>query len=102
MGEPNRYTRSRESAGLSIGQAARILGSTVVALRLVERTRAPYHTLTNARLADVYGCSVEWLTGQVPYLDVAAIDRIPGGRDLPYRDREALAELLGSLPRRAV
>lgn len=99
MGEPNRYARAREQAGLSIGQAARILGSTVGAVKLVERTQAPYLALTNDRLADVYGCSVEWLTGQVPYLDVAAIDRIPGGRDLPYRDREALAELLGSLRR---
>ena len=99
MGEKNRYIRARERAGLSSVQAARFFGVTVAELNLVEYTQQPYRSITTARLADIYGCSVEWLTGQVPYLDYAAIDRIPGGRDLPFYDRDALAELLGSLPR---
>lgn len=99
MGKTNRYARARELAGLSLGQAARILGSTRDDLAIVERDQRPIGALTNDRLADVYGCSIEWITGQVPHVDLAAIDHIPGGRDLPYRDREALAELLGSLRR---
>jgi len=100
VGEKNRYIRARKRAGLSAAQAARHLDALVDDLKIVERAQQPSSTITNARLADIYGCSVEWLTGQAPYRDYAAVNRIPGGRDLPFGDRDALAELLASLPRR--
>jgi len=99
VGEKNRYIRARERAGLSAAQAARHLGALVDDLKIVERSQQPSSTITNAQLADIYGCSVEWLTGQAPYRDYTAVNRIPGGRDLPFCDRDALAELLASLPR---
>lgn len=95
----NRFTRARELAGLSVGQAARILGVPAGDLAAVERAQAPSTVLTSERLADTYGCSTAWLTGVVPRLDYAAIDRIPGGRDMYFRDREAVAELLAMRPR---
>jgi transcriptional regulator with XRE-family HTH domain len=98
----NRYIRARERSGLSSGQVARRFGVTVAELRAVELLRVPYRTITTEKLAEIYGCSVEWLTGEAPYRDYAAIDRIPGGRELPFGDRDMLAELLASLPRRAL
>jgi transcriptional regulator with XRE-family HTH domain len=99
--DKNRYIRSRESAGLSTAQAARLVGVPVADLKLVEEAQQPSAAITLKRLADLYGCSIEWLTGQAPYRDLAAVDRIPGGRDLPFCDRDALAELFASLPGRA-
>jgi transcriptional regulator with XRE-family HTH domain len=100
VAEQNRYIRAREQAGLSTGQAARLLGVAVIELTLVENAQQSVHSITSERMADLYGCAVEWLTGQVPYLDYAAVDRIPGARDLPFRDRDWLAELLAARPRR--
>lgn len=95
----NRYVRARELAGLSAPQAARLFGVSVAELAAVERAQAPSVDLTNGRIAERYGCSVAWLTGDVPHFDYAAIDRIPGGREMYFRDRDMVAELLASLPR---
>jgi hypothetical protein len=95
----NRYRLSRERAGLSTGQAARLLGVTADELRAAERAE-PSCTITTERLADLYGVAVEWLTGACALRDYAAIDRIPGGRELLFCDRNMLAELFASLPRR--
>lgn len=96
----DRRARARELAGLSVGQAARILGVKPAELRAVELGQVTSSALTSERLADVYGCSVAWLTGAVPRHDFSAINSILGGRELYSRDREAIAELLASLPRR--
>jgi len=95
----NRCRRARENAGLSLSQAAGLLGVTVAELTAAE-VAGPWHNCHAARLADFYGVSVEWLTGEVDLRDYAAVDRIPGGRELPFRDRDVVAELLASLPGR--
>jgi transcriptional regulator with XRE-family HTH domain len=97
----NRYARARELAGLSVGQAARVLGVSTAELAAVEQAQVPIFVLTNERLSEIYGCSVAWLTGVAPRVDYAALDRIPGGRDLDFHDRDMLAELLATLPRRS-
>ena len=97
----DRRIRARELAGLSVGQAARVLGVPLAELRAVESGQASSPALTNERLADVYGCSIAWLAGSVPQHDFAAINRILDGREMYFRDREAIAELLAALPRRA-
>lgn len=96
----NRCRRARKNVGLSLCQAARLLGVTVADLTAAEFA-GPWHNCSADRLADFYGVTVEWLTGEVPLRDYAAVDRIPGGRELPFCDRDAVAELLAALPRRA-
>lgn len=97
----NRYIRARVLAGLSSSQAARILGVHVEDLRTIERSRQPHKGLTAQRLAEVYGCSVEWLAGQVPQLDYGALEHVPGNLDLAFCDRDALAEFLALQPKEA-
>ena len=96
---PKRFARARELAGLSVGQAARLLGVSAADLAAVEQRGEPRGEITLARLVDLYGCSVAWITGEVPQFDYAAADRA-GGRELYFRDREAIAELLASMQRR--
>ncbi len=97
----NRSRRARELAGLSLGQAARLLGIARDALIAIEISGLIFQQidlgeLPHTRLADLYGVSVAWLRGEVPLCDYAALDRIPGGRDLPFADRDAIAELLAA------
>jgi len=96
----NRYVRARSLAGLSPGQAARLLDVPVADLQALEHAQQPRGGLTVQRLAEIYGCSVEWLTSQVPRLDYGALNRIPGSEDLAFCDRDAIAEILAARPRR--
>ena len=95
----HRCRRARELAGLSLGQAARKLGVTIAELTSAELT-GPWGNCGAGRLADLYGVSVAWLIGETALRDYAAVDRIPGGRELPFHDRDAIAELLAALPMR--
>jgi transcriptional regulator with XRE-family HTH domain len=96
----NRFARARVNAGLSLGQAAKLLGISTAELLTVEESMLTLVQSNLTRLADLYGCSVAWLTGEVPLRDYAALHRIPGTRELYFVDQEQLAELLASLPAR--
>jgi transcriptional regulator with XRE-family HTH domain len=101
----NRARRAREGAGLSIGQAAKLLGvDRDVLFNVEELDSAFWSTPATFRrnMADVYGVSEAWLGGQGDLRDYAALDRIAGGRELPFHDRDVLAEVLASRPRRPV
>ncbi len=93
---------ARELSGLSVGQAARLLDVPRQELIEIEEVESKFAVIDHGKLADLYGVNVEWLTGERALYDYAAIDRIPGGREMPFRDRDMLAELFASLPRRAV
>lgn len=95
----HRCRRARERAGLSLGQAAKLLGVTVAELTAAEFT-GPYHSCSAERLADLYGVSVPWLLGECDQFDYAAVRSIPGSDTLWFSDRDEIAELLASLPRR--
>ena len=97
----NRSRRARESAGLSLGQAARILGIDVDQLRRVEEHDVAYADADPARLADLYGVNSDWLSGRSELRDYAPLRELRGADELPFRDRDMLAELYASLPRRA-
>lgn len=104
MNEP-RYRRARELAGLSLGQAAKLLGITRDSLVIIEACpRAQSPTVNVAAMADVYGVNVEWLTGEREQYDFAAVDRmIICGVDkdgITPKDRETLAEFAASIPRK--
>lgn len=100
----NRSRRARENAGLSIGQAALRLGLTNVELNAMETTDLAFWDADrgkarHATIADLYDVSVPWLRGEGEHCDYAAVNQIPGGRELPFADRDALAELLASRPK---
>jgi len=92
----NRCRRARESAGLSVGQAARLLGVPTDQVRGVEESDAAYAEADPARLADLYGVSVDWLSGRGALRDYAALKAIAGADELPFADRDTIAELLAS------
>lgn len=69
----NRLRRARETAGLSIGQAATRLGVMREALeRIEDPTREPPADGV-VEMAALYGVSVEWLIGATPLRDYDAI-----------------------------
>lgn len=96
----NRSRRARESAGLSVGQAARLLGVTTDQLRRVEEHDSAYADAYPPRLADLYGVNVDWLSGRSELCDYEPLRNLQGVEDLSFRDRDMLAELYASLPRR--
>jgi len=96
----NRARRARENAGLSVGQAARLLGTSADQLRSVEASDDRYAEADLPRIADLYGVSVDWMSGRVPLLDYAAVRRIAGADELPFYDRDVIAEVLASRPSR--
>jgi transcriptional regulator with XRE-family HTH domain len=98
----NRARRARQSAGLSVGQAAKLLGIDRDALVRVEEQDDAFLDANRRNMADVYGVSEAWLCGDVELRDYEALNRIPGGRELPFHDRDVLAEVLASRPRRSV
>lgn len=69
----NRYRSARETAGLSMGQASRLLSvplgvMSVVHLSDVELGRAEPATAMLAAMGEIYGCSVAWLRGETAQL----------------------------------
>jgi len=91
---------ARENAGLSVGQAARLLS---VERAVIEEFEAadPDDILDEFpavadRMADLYGVCMEWMLGQVPRYDDDAVRDIDGYDRLSVHDRKTLAELLAS------
>lgn len=96
----NRAKLGRERAGLSVEQAALLLGVPVGVLDAVEELEPAQANFDFRRLADLYQCRIEWLTGEVPRCDFEAIDSIKGADKLTHHDRDVLAEFAASMPRR--
>ena len=94
----NRSRRARVSAGLSIGQAARRLGVTADQLRAVEEHDAVYAGADPTGLAELYGVNLDWLSGRSELRDYEALKNLRGD-ELPFHDRDMLAELYASRPR---
>ena len=95
----NRSRRAREKAGLSLGQAARLLGMPRDQLRGIEESDEAFAAANLARLCDIYGVNVEWLSGRSALCDHAALKKVSGAEDLPFRDRDTIAELLAAVSR---
>jgi len=97
----NRSWRARKNAGLSLKQAARKLGMSIDQLRGVEQNDAAYANASPALLAELYGVNLDWLGGNSERRDHAALKKVSGADELPFRDRDMLAELFASLPRQS-
>jgi len=96
----NRCKEAREQAGLSIGQASRMLGCGIDYLDLFEQRDLITPDRLRIMMAEKYGCSEEWLKGEGPDMDYATIKAIKGSEDLCDHDRDILAKLVASLPRK--
>lgn len=105
----NRARIARENAGLGVGQALRYLAQgdeparTIdrdALIRIEEMDSAFYDAGISERLAHLYGVSVEWLRGEIPQHDYAALDAIDGADKLSSADRAALAEVLAARQRK--
>lgn len=99
MKRENRCRVARENAGLSVGQAAKLLAVDRDEILRVEVADDPDLELVQ-RLADLYRVRVEWLTGEVERRDYARIKRIKGADRLSFKDLDTLAEFAASMPRR--
>jgi transcriptional regulator with XRE-family HTH domain len=100
----NRTKRARERAGLSLGQAAKLLGIDREMLEEVED--APrFEGMLLDKMVDVYQVREEWITGKVPLRDYEAVKKMVicsrNGEELSFHDRDILAEFAASIPRSA-
>jgi len=95
----NRSARARELAGLTLGQAARLLDTTIPAdlLRVEASPEVPPDWIS--RLSELYRVSPEWLTGSVPQYDYTAVDGVRGAENITAHDRDVVAEFAALLRR---
>jgi hypothetical protein len=91
---PGRLAEAREAAGLSTGQAARLLGRGHAGLVDDERAEA-LPAVRLARYADLYGCSEAWLEGATAPVDPSTL---PGLSRLPPGARVQVLTLVEALP----
>lgn len=96
--DKNRSEHARMRAGLSLGQAAHFLGMDRDDLLRAE-TAETLDDVHAEKLADLYCVRVEWITGEVPQHDYAAVDVMKGAETLTREDRDALAKFAASMPR---
>jgi DNA-binding XRE family transcriptional regulator len=93
----NRCKVAREQAGLSVGQAAKLLGLTKAVITACEDPEAIVHWIISDAMAYYYGCSVEWLCGDGPDMDYETVKAMKGSEKLPSHDRVILAKFAASL-----
>ena len=96
----NRSRRAREGAGLSVGQAARLIGVPIEQLHRVEENDVAYADADVSRFVEIYGVNVEWLSGRGELRDYEPLKSLRNADQLTCRDRAMLAELYASLPPR--
>lgn len=98
----NRSKLARERAGLSVGQACKMLDVNREYLISVEETDPVFETADEAllsKMADFYGVNREWLAGTSPLRDYERFDAIPGADKVSFHDRDVVAEFMASMPR---
>lgn len=98
----NRSKLARERAGLSVGQAARLVDIEREFLLLVEERDSHFADLDHEeveKMADVYGVNVPWLRGEVPRRDYEAMKDARGWDDITDHDRDVIAEFAAAMPR---
>jgi hypothetical protein len=98
----NRTKLARERAGLSIGQACKILGLERDYLIGIEERDDDFeqmHPSVHRTILDRYQVNPEWLSGDREQHDYAALDAINGADRLIHHDREIIAEFMAAMPR---
>lgn len=97
----NRAKLARERAGLSLGQAVKLLGA--ANLLLIEESDSAFADTTEVertKMCIVYGVNLEWLTGERERYDYAAMAGVKGWDEISEDDRNTVAEFAASMPRK--
>lgn len=100
MKKANRSKLAREKAGLTVKQAAALLHIEPDYLIVVEEMDVQLADFDFNKLAELYGCRVEWITGEVEQHDYASVDGISGSEKLTQHDRTVVAEFIAMMPRK--
>lgn len=98
----NRATRARQQAGLSIGQAAKLLPLDREELVRIETDDDAYAAAghrVRQRMAEVYMVDPAWMNGETDLRDYDAIKDVRGADDITNHDRDILAEFAASMPK---
>ena len=97
----NRARLAREHAGLSLGQAAKLLGIDRLEVERIELTDDAFAAAGVIRdhMAEIYAVNPEWLAGDRDRYDYAAVDGMRGAENLTPHDRDILAEFAAAMPR---
>lgn len=98
MNDKNRSRRARIVSGLSVKQAAHLLGvGHEYITQLEESEKIDVEMLP--KLVSLYSVRKEWLTGEVPQHDYSVVDAMRGASKLTPHDRDAVAEFAALLRR---
>ena len=95
----NRCRPARKNAGLSVGQAARLLGVPRELIERVEESDDAYAAASPSRFADIYGVNLDWLGGRSALCDYTQLMSPDVREKMTFCERDMLAELFASLPR---
>lgn len=96
----NRIAKARTNAGLSIGQAAKLVG--VERSVIEEAEKANVNDLASGlttRMAEVYLVDPDWMLGVKPQYDREAMKEAKGFENLSTHDRDIIQEFAASLPK---
>lgn len=96
----HRFRLARKQAGLTLGQAALMLGTTTVHISAIENDQHNPSPGELKNMADVYGVNVEWMMGTSEQHDYAKIDSIHGAEKLSPHDRDVIAQFAASMPKK--
>lgn len=90
-----RLREAREQSGLSQGQAAKLVGMHRPTISEIEAGRRRVAAEELVRLADIYGVSIAWLTGETPAtLDASAESVRFAARELERLQPDDLSQVL--------
>lgn len=92
----SRLRRAREIAGLSLGQAARRLGTSTTALSDFEMGESTPSAATIRVLASLYCVSISWLSGADPVI-ADDVRRAIDTAILSNADRASLIDVIGAI-----
>ena len=92
----SRIVKGRELSGLSIAQAAKLLGLSETRLAYFEQRKTKPSPAVLKDMANVYGVSLPWLTGSPPVISKATRTVLKDPK-LASSDRSKIKQVLDSM-----
>jgi hypothetical protein len=92
--------KARVNAGLSLGQAARLIGVEKDVLQKAEVADvADLPSGLTTRMTEVYRVDPDWMLGAKPLRDYDAMKNARGYENVSQHDKDIIAEFAASLPK---
>ena len=92
----SRIVKGRELSGLSIAQAAKLLGLSETRLAYFEQKKTKLSPAVLKDMANVYGVSLSWITGAPPVIEESTRKLLRDSELMPS-DRDKIELVLGSM-----